>query len=221
MTGQSPAGSHLDDALHDHNSTPPILHGGNPPVNQVKPTSTPLPIPILHGPNPPTHQVNPAFGTGTVTPPGTTIVHPTPTGTPPQGPGSSPSHGGGVGQCGGNGGSGGAGGDCTIIVNNTTQVSNVSWTMPAPILASAPVYVDAPPPVVQTVVAPPIVTCALPFGTLYGHPADPKLQPVIVDGVTVDYLPLCQTYTYEPFVDCATAYYFYADQNLFYCVVPA
>jgi hypothetical protein len=37
----------------------------------------------------------------------------------------------------------------------------------------------------------------------------------------VDYLPLCQTYSYEPFVDCATAYYFYADQNLFYCVVPA
>ncbi|HLH26697.1 MAG TPA: hypothetical protein VK066_29590, partial [Chloroflexota bacterium] len=140
----------------------------------------------------------------------------------------------GGGQCGGNGGNGGNatgtgarggnggnGGDCTIVVNNTTQVNNVSWTMPAPIYASAPVYSDVTVPVVQTVVAPPIVTCALPFGTLYGQPVDPKLQPVVVDGVTVDYLPLCQTYTYEPYFDCATAYYYYADQNLFYCVVPA
>jgi hypothetical protein len=93
--------------------------------------------------------------------------------------------------------------------------------MPAPIVASAPVYVDVPVTTVQTVQAPPIVTCALPFGTLYGQPVEPKLQPVIVDGVTVDYLPLCQTYTYEPFLDCTTAYYYYADQNLFYCVVPA
>jgi hypothetical protein len=93
--------------------------------------------------------------------------------------------------------------------------------MPAPIVASAPVYVDVPVASVQTVQAPPIITCALPFGTLYGHPVEPKLQPVIVDGVTVDYLPLCQTYSYEPFLDCTTAYYYYADQNLFYCVVPA
>jgi hypothetical protein len=109
-------------------------------------------------------------------------------------------------------------------VNNTTQVnqvSNVSWSLPAPIVASAPVYVDRPVPTVQTVVAPPIVPCAMPAGTLYGRPVDPKLQPVIVDGVTVDFVPLCQTYTYEPFADCATAYYYYADQNLFYCVVPA
>jgi hypothetical protein len=74
---------------------------------------------------------------------------------------------------------------------------------------------------VQTVTAPPIITCALPFGILYGHPVDPKLQPVIVDGVVVDQLPLCQTYTYEPFLDCGTAYYYYADQQLFYCIVPA
>ena len=73
----------------------------------------------------------------------------------------------------------------------------------------------------QVVEAPPIVTCAMPLGILYGRPVEPKLQPVIVDGFTVDFLPLCQTYTYEPFADCGTAYYYYADQNLFYCVVPA
>ena len=85
--------------------------------------------------------------------------------------------------------------------------------MPAPIFASVPVYVDVPVVSVQTVVAPPIVTCAMPLGILYGRPVDPKLQPVIVDGVTVDFLPLCQTYTYEPFADCGTAYYYYADQT--------
>ncbi len=149
----------------------------------------------------------------------------------PNGPNQTP----GGGQCGGNGGNGGNatgtgvqggnggnGGNCTIIENNTTQVTNVSWSMPDPVSVSAPVYSDSSSaPAVQTVQAPPIVTCAMPFGTLYGHPVDPKLQPVVVDGVTVDYLPLCQTYTYEPYFDCATAYYYYADQNLFYCVVPA
>lgn len=79
-----------------------------------------------------------------------------------------------MGQCGATGGAGGDGGDCTIIVNNITrvhQVSNVSWSMPAPIAASAPVYSDGPTVQVQMVQAPPIVTCALPFGTLYGNKA--------------------------------------------------
>ena len=128
------------------------------------------------------------------------------------------------GQCGGNGGNGGAGGSRTgtgnggnggaggdgwglhDIVNNVTQV-DVSWSMPAPVFVSTPVYRDVPVVQVQTVQAPPIVTCALPFGTLYGRPVDPKLQPVLVDGLVVDYLPLCRTYGYEPYLDCATAYY--------------
>src|SRR4051795_4713947 len=125
---------------------------------------------------------------------------------------------------GGNGGAGGAGGDCTIIVNNVTQVNQtapVSWTLPTPIFASVPVYRDIPLVSVQVVEAPPIVTCAMPLGILYGRPVEPKLQPVIVDGFTVDFLPLCQTFGYEPFLDCGTAYYYYAEQNIFYCVVPA
>ena len=204
MTTPHLPGNRVGDAINPSSS-------GSPPSGNPPPSGSPTPQPSG---NPGSH------------PSGQGTHHPAP---------------GGVSQCGGNGGAGGAGGaatgtgnggtggaggaggDCTIIVSNTTQVNQVSnsWSMPAPILASAPVYSDAPAVQVQTVQAPPIVTCALPFGNLYGRPVDPKLQPVIVDGVTVDYLPLCQTYSYEPFLDCGTAYYFYADQNLFYCVVPA
>jgi hypothetical protein len=106
-------------------------------------------------------------------------------------------------------------------VNQINQVSTVSWSLPAPVYVSAPVYVDRPVATVQTIPVREPVPCALPVATLYGRPVEPQLYPVVVDGVVVDYQPLCYVYYSEPYLDCATAYYYYEPQSVFYCILPA
>jgi hypothetical protein len=43
----------------------------------------------------------------------------------------------------------------------------------------------------------------------------------MIDGVLVLTPPLCQSFTSEPVVACATDYYFYEADRQFYCYLPA
>jgi hypothetical protein len=85
-----------------------------------------------------------------------------------------------------------------------------------------PTVVVAPTPIlvadVVPVIVPTTVLCARPFGALIGPDPEATLVPVIVDGVVVDYAPLCVTFAYEPIFDCGTAYYWYAPEATFYCL---
>jgi hypothetical protein len=125
---------------------------------------------------------------------------------------------GGIGGNGGAGGNGGNGGDCTIIINNVTQVSGGFGAYPVPVSYTTPVYITVPAPVAAL---PDLAPCALPIGPVIGSIGNPVLVPVVVDGVVVDYVPLCQVFTVEPVVACTTGYYFYETDRLFYCFVWA
>jgi hypothetical protein len=166
---------------------------------------------------------------------------------------------GGTGGNGGSGGAGGAGGDCTIIVNEVTQVVQpIVGAIPQPVVVERPVYVERvverevvveqPVVIERTVVveqapAPPATASELPVvaeepvapssdpsvavrrsvpcASPHSVPVDPAVEPVIEEGAAADAVPLCDVYEVEPVAVCATAYYYHASEEVYYCFVPA
>jgi hypothetical protein len=118
----------------------------------------------------------------------------------------------GNGGNGGNGGAGGTGGG--VVIDPPIIVSPPVITPPSVILAPTPILVAE----VIPVILPTTVLCAQPFGPLLGPDPSATLVPVIVDGIVVDFAPLCVPFAWEPIFDCPTAFYYYAPEATFYCL---
>lgn len=158
------------------------------PGQGPSPMATPTPSPTVQP-------------TQTLTPTRQPSATPTPRPTPPAPTGSQCGGNGGAGGTGGagagtgnggTGGAGGAGGDCTIIINEVTQVTQVSQPIVGgpPVIVERPVYVDRPVVVEQPapVVSAPVAATPQDTAAIVANDGPPaaSLPPVATDALPAD-----------------------------------
>ena len=119
-----------------------------------------------------------------------------------------------------------------VVVERTVVVEQPAPT-PEPAATEAPTPAPepaaseepAPEPAASEEPAPaPLSTavhCALPMSLPVDVEVQPQLAPVVVDGEVVGYQPVCDVYEVEPLAVCASVYYLYEEEGVYYCILPA